>query len=139
MREMFLVGRILVGGFYLYNAIHQFSSLGRLSQVVASKGVPAPQLAITISGILLLIAGVTLLLGVMPRLGVAATVLFLVPVTLIMHPFWNEQGMARLNDLVNFTKNLALLGSSLMFFAIPEPWPYSVARLHLRRHEPSPA
>jgi hypothetical protein len=26
---------------------------------------------------------------------------------------------------VNFLKNLALLGSTLMFLAIPRPWPYS--------------
>ena len=31
-----------------------------------------------------------------------------------------------MNDLINFTKNCALLASSLMFLAIPEPWPYSV-------------
>jgi hypothetical protein len=31
-------------------------------------------------------------------------------------------------DLVNFTKNIALLGSSIMFLAIPRPWPYSVER-----------
>jgi hypothetical protein len=31
-------------------------------------------------------------------------------------------------DLINFTKNLGLLGSSLMFLAIPRPWAYSLER-----------
>jgi putative oxidoreductase len=31
-------------------------------------------------------------------------------------------------DIVNFSKNIGLLGSSLMFLAIPRPWPYSVER-----------
>ena len=34
---------------------------------------------------------------------------------------------SRTNDLINFMKNLALMGSALMLVAIPEPWPYSVA------------
>ena len=80
-------------------------------------------------GLLLAIAGVTLILGVFPRLGVAALVLFLVPVSFFMHAFWSDTNpAARMADMVNFTKNMALLGSSLMFLAIPEPWPYSLGR-----------
>ena len=69
------------------------------------------------------------LFGVFPRIGVAAIVLFLVPVTLIMHAFWADHDSAkRQADMINFTKNIALLGSSLMFLAVPRPWPYSVER-----------
>jgi uncharacterized membrane protein YphA (DoxX/SURF4 family) len=56
-------------------------------------------------------------------------VLFLVPVSFFMHAFWSDGTAAtRTADMVNFTKNMALLGSSLMFLAIPEPWPYSLGR-----------
>ena len=55
--------------------------------------------------------------------------LFLVPVTLIMHPFWADRNVAQQQaDLINFTKNVGLLGSSLMFLAVPRPWPYSLER-----------
>jgi len=60
---------------------------------------------------------------------VGAIVLFLVPVTFIMHAFWADHDpMQRQSDMINFTKNIALLGSSLMFLAVPRPWPYSVER-----------
>jgi hypothetical protein len=40
--------------------------------------------------------------------------------------------MMRQADIINFTKNIGLLGSTLMFLAVPRPWPYSVERrLHL--------
>ena len=58
--------------------------------------------------------------------GIAALVLFLVPVTVVMHPFWRESGATRMMDMVNFTKNVGLLGSILMLTAIPRPWPLSV-------------
>jgi len=61
--------------------------------------------------------------------SMASLVLFLVPVTLIMHPFWADHAsMQRQNDLINFGKNIGLLGSSLMFLAVPRPWPYSLER-----------
>jgi len=36
--------------------------------------------------------------------------------------------MQRQANIVNFSKNVGLLGSSLMFLAVPRPWPYSVER-----------
>ena len=141
MESAFVAGRLLVGSSFLYNAINHFTHVGMMSAHVAAKGVPAAPLAIVVSGILLAVAGLTFLLGWHPKIGVAALVLFLVPVTFIMAPFWKAPDpQARMTDLVHFTKNLALLGSSLMFLAIPEPWPISLAtRLRHRHRHPAPA
>jgi uncharacterized membrane protein YphA (DoxX/SURF4 family) len=129
MAAAFLLGRLVLGAYYLFSAYHHFSDVGALAHHAAAHGVPMATAAIVASGVLLAIAGVTLLLGVMPRLGVAALVLFFLPVTFVMHAFWADtSAAARSADLVNFTKNMALLASSLMFLAIPEPWPYSIGR-----------
>jgi uncharacterized membrane protein YphA (DoxX/SURF4 family) len=140
MAQAFLIGRIIVGLFYLSGAYHHFADVNGMARTVAARGVPAPTAAVIGAGILLAIAGVTLLLGVVPRLGVLAAVLFLVPVTFVMHAFWADRNpAARMADIVNFTKNMALLGSALMFLAIPEPWPYSLgrrARFRLRTRVP---
>jgi len=129
MPQAFLIGRILVGCYYLQAAFHHFTNVGHLSRAAAAHGVPAPEVAIIGAGVLLLVAGLSFLLGAFPRLGVAAIVLFLVPVTLIMHAFWADiDPMQRQANIVNFSKNVGLLGSSLMFLAVPRPWPYSVER-----------
>ena len=129
MAQAFLVGRILVGCYYLQAAYHHFANMAQLSRAAAAHGVPAPEVSVIFAGLLLLIAGVSFLLGVFPRLGVVAIVLFLVPVTLIMHAFWADNDpMQRQANIVNFSKNVGLLGSSLMFLAVPRPWPYSVER-----------
>jgi uncharacterized membrane protein YphA (DoxX/SURF4 family) len=127
MEVAFLIGRIIVGVYYLFNAINHFTQLQSLSGYARSKGVPAPNLAVVVSGILLLIAGLSILTGFQPTIGVAALVLFFLPVTFTMHAFWTVQDpMARLNEMINFTKNLTLMGSALMFLAIPQPWPFSL-------------
>jgi uncharacterized membrane protein YphA (DoxX/SURF4 family) len=129
MAQAFLVGRILAGGYYLYNAYEMLTGVGHAARAAAAHGVPAPELAVIGAGVLLLIAGLSFVLGVFPQVGVGAIVLFLVPVTLIMHPFWADRDPAqRQADIVNFTKNVALLGSALMFLTVARPWPYSVER-----------
>jgi uncharacterized membrane protein YphA (DoxX/SURF4 family) len=139
MAAAFLVGRILLGGFYIFSAFEQFSGLSHLARLAGARGVPFPQLAVAVAGVLLLIGGLSLLLGLMPRVGVAALALFFIPVTLVMHAFWADHDPAiRMMNVVNFGKNLALFASALMFLAIPEPWPYSVqARRGLRVRQPA--
>jgi len=122
----FLAGRLIVGGFFLFNGLNHFLSYAMFVQAAASKGVPLPELAIPVAGALLIFGGASILLGWQTDFGIAAIVLFLAVVTPYMHDFWTASGMERVNQMVNFTKNIALLGSTLMFAAVPRPWPYSV-------------
>jgi len=134
MGEIFLAGRILVGGYYLLSAAHHFADLGALAEHAAALGVPLPALAVAVAGVLLAVGGLTLILGIYPDIGIAALLLFFIPVTIVMHAFWAESDpVLRQIDLANFGKNVALLGSSLMFAAVPRPWVYSLER---RAHLP---
>jgi uncharacterized membrane protein YphA (DoxX/SURF4 family) len=124
------VGRIIVGAYYLYNAANHFNLFGNAGGLVAwtnSKGVPQAKVLVLVAGVLLTIGGLTILTGFMPTIGVIALVLFFVPVTYKMHDFWVEtDATAKMNQMVNFTKNAGLLGSALMFLMIPQPWPLSL-------------
>jgi uncharacterized membrane protein YphA (DoxX/SURF4 family) len=129
MDVVFLIGRVILGAYYLFNASNHFFRLGMMSGYAASKGVPAAKMLTFAAGVLLLVGGLSILLGVYPLVGVAALVLFFIPVTFWMHNFWAEQDpMAKTMQMVNFTKNLALLGAALMLLAIPQPWPMSLGR-----------
>lgn len=123
MEYVFLLGRILYGGFFIVGGLNHFSHLGMMSGFVASKGVPAGKVAIIISGLLIIIGGASIVLGCRPEIGVLCIVVFLVPVTFMMHASWQEaDAMQQMNQRVNFQKNLALLGAALMILIIPRPW-----------------
>jgi uncharacterized membrane protein YphA (DoxX/SURF4 family) len=130
MDIVFLIGRIVVGGYYLFNALNHFNLFGQtggLSGWAASKGVPAAKPLVYLAGALLAIGGLTILTGYMPVIGVVSLVVFFVPVTYKMHDFWVETDpLAKWNQIHQFIKNVGLLGSSLMFLAIPQPWPFSL-------------
>ncbi len=122
-----LIGRIMVGGYYIVSGIRHFKDIDMMTGYAQSKGVPAPKLAIAGSGLLLLIGGVSILIGDHPVIGIAAISLFLIGVTPMIHNFWAvSDPQQRMAEMINFTKNIALLGSTLMFLAIPHPWPFSL-------------
>ena len=51
----------------------------------------------------------------------------LVPVTLQMHRFWEEADpQKRQGEMINFMKNVALVGAALTMMQIDEPWPASI-------------
>jgi putative oxidoreductase len=126
MAGLFLLGRILLGGYLLYSGIGHFLNLAMMSGYAGSKGVPAPEAAVVVSGLLLLVAGASFLLGFYPKAGIAAAAVFLAVVTPMMHNFWALPAEQQMGEMVNFAKNMGLLGATLMLAAIPEPWPMSV-------------
>ena len=75
----FLVGRILVGGFFLMNGFNHFGKYNMMKGYAASKNVPASGLAVVVSGLLLVLGGASILLGVWPTVGVVLLLVFLVP------------------------------------------------------------
>jgi hypothetical protein len=44
----------------------------------------------------------------------------------MMHNFWAVGPDEKAIQMINFTKNMALLGSALMFLKIGKPWPFSL-------------
>jgi len=113
------LGKILFGGYFLMNAFNHFSNLSMMSGYVQSKGIPAAKLAVLGSGLLLLAGGISVIFNLFPLIGLGALVLFLLPVTFMMHAFWKVQDpQARMGEMVNFMKNIALLGAVLMFLSM---------------------
>jgi uncharacterized membrane protein YphA (DoxX/SURF4 family) len=120
---LFLLGRIFFGGFFVLGGLNHFQHLGMMSGFTASKGVPAAKAFVIFSGLLILVGGLSVIVGWHVRIGLACIVLFLVPVTLLMHNYWVEtEMMPRINQRVNFQKNVALLGAALMLLMIPRAW-----------------
>jgi putative oxidoreductase len=87
----------------------------RATQELAAHGAPARLLPLLVVGgrILQVIAGTALLFGVKERLAALALAAFLVPASVMAHDFWAYHGAEFQGQLVNFTKNLAMLGGLL--------------------------
>jgi len=130
METAFLIGRIILGAFYLYYALNHFQNTEMMTGYAASKGVPSAKLAVQVTGAMMALGGLSLITGLFPTIGAIILVLFLIPTTVMIHNFWTvEEPMAKLGEQTNFMKNIALAAATLMFLAIPQPWPLSIASL----------
>ena len=120
----FVVGRLLFGAFFLRHGVDHFRHASAMAQYARMKGVPAPGPAVLGTGAMLVVGGLSILLGWRPELGVSLLVLFLVPVALVMHNYWTvTDPQMRVMERVNFEKNFALAAAALMLLAVPRPWP----------------
>jgi putative oxidoreductase len=127
MKSLFLIGRILFGGFFLAAGLNHFMHHAAMARMVARGGIPMPELAVIGSGLLIFVGGASILLGFRPRVGCLLIIIFLTAVTPLAHNFWAHSNPAqRADDLNNFTKNAGLLGGALMMLILPQSWPWSV-------------
>ncbi len=123
MPLLFVIGRILLGGYFLQAGYGHFKNLSHMAGYAGSKNVPVPKLAVGFTGLLLLVGGATILLGSWTNLGIYSLILFLIPVTFQMHAFWKDTDEnQKMNNRINFLKNLALLGALFMLLSLSVPW-----------------
>jgi uncharacterized membrane protein YphA (DoxX/SURF4 family) len=88
---------------------------------------PLPDVGVMATGAAMIVGGGSILLGVKPKIGAAAIIGFLAGVSPIMHDFWRvEDPTQRMNEMINFTKNMALLGAAVALMGVEEPWEASV-------------
>jgi putative oxidoreductase len=112
------LGRFLFGGFFILSGYNHFAKLNIMAGYTQSKGIPAAKAAVAVTGILLLTGGLSVLFNFYPIEGLSALIVFLVPVTFLMHAYWKVQDpMAKMGESVNFRKNLALLGAALVLLS----------------------
>ena len=116
MRYLSLPGRILFALIFVVSGLSHFGA--RTIGYAAAHGVPAAHLLVPLAGILAIVGGLSIAFGFATRLGAVLLVVFLVPVTLTMHDFWAvADPAARQMQLVNFMKNVSMLGGALVIFA----------------------
>jgi len=122
-----LTGRLIFGGYFLYSGIHHFTDREMLIGYARSKGVAWPRAAVLGSGALLVVGGLSLVTGVKQKVGASLVTMFLTGATPMMHDYWNaEDGPRRMNEMINFTKNLALIGGAAFAAAAARP-PHAAA------------
>ena len=118
MDVIVLVGRVLFVVLFISSGLGHFRHRGGMSQYARSKGLPAPMAAVVGTGILQLAASLSILLGIWADLGALLLVVFLLPTAVIMHAYWKEvDPAARASERIQFNKDLALAGASLMLSA----------------------
>ena len=123
-----LLGRILITVVFFVSVPAHFGPVDLRYAMAA--GVPMAKFVVPATGLLALIGSISVLLGYRAKLGAWLLVLFLVPVTLTMHQFWNtKDAMLGQLQMGMFIRNLAIVGGALMISQFgPGPWSLDALR-----------
>jgi putative oxidoreductase len=108
-----VLGRFFFALIFLFAAPNHFTK--QTIAFSASQGVPLAGIAVPLSGVIAIAGGVSILLGYRAKLGAWLLVLFLVPVTLMLHKFWTvtDPMMAQI-QMILFLKSVSMLGGALL-------------------------
>ena len=124
-----LIARVLLSAMFIRSGYQHLTRSKPMAEYAKAVGhIPAPQLAVVVSGLMLLLGGAGILLGFHPRIGAALIAVFLVIAAFTMHRYWAETDpMAKVNQSVHFWKNITLAGAMLWIVARTTwPWPWTL-------------
>jgi uncharacterized membrane protein YphA (DoxX/SURF4 family) len=115
---VFLVGRIVFALLFVISGLT--AHLAQVRQVVPyvrAQGAPAPELLVPLSGVVIIVGGLSVALGVYADAGALLLAGFAFSVAFYMHAFWREQDpQQQQNQMAHFMKNMALTGAALVIF-----------------------
>ncbi len=117
-----LAGRLLLAHIFILAALHKLTGWEGALGFMASKGLPMTEALLALTILIELGAGLLLVLGYKARWAAFAIFLFLIPVTLIFHPFWADP-----QEMNSFMKNLAIMGG-MLYIVTYGSGPYSLSR-----------
>jgi len=126
-----LVARILMAAIFLTSGIAKLVDPAGAQGYMNMAGIPHADVLVYVAGTAEVLGGLALLFGFLTRIGALGLFVFLIPTTLFFHHFWNMSGAEAKTQMVNFMKNLAIMGGLLAIYA----WgagPYSIDQ-RLRR------
>lgn len=123
-------GRLLICIIFLMSGSMKITHWSMMAGFMASK-MPAANLMLALAIFAELAGGLSLLLGFLGRLGALGLFIYLIPTTLIFHNFWAVDAAHQQEQMINFLKNLAIMGGLLMM--IHGSGPLSIDAAMVRR------
>lgn len=136
MLALFMIGRIAFAVIFIISGISKFMDLGNTANMIQSEvvlpaffsgaigsletttGMKFPMLLAIAGASIEVIGGAMIALNFASRLGAILLILFIIPATYFFHDFWTMQGDAWMQNLIQFQKNLSILGGLIVFFVL---------------------
>jgi putative oxidoreductase len=127
-----LAGRLLISAVFIFSGLGKLAAHTAMVGFAASKGLPAPDLAIWLAAAVEILGGLAILTGFQTRITAWVLFIYLIPTTLIFHNFWALQGMERMDNQIHLLKNVAIMGG-LLFVATFGAGAYSIDAARLKK------
>jgi putative oxidoreductase len=113
-----VLGRVLLAAIFLMSAVgNKIPHFGDVVKIMESVGMPVPTVMLIGAIGFLVVGSVLVILGFGTRIGAAMLLTFLVLASYYFHPFWTLQGQAQQEQMIQFMKNLSMMGAMIFLIA----------------------
>ncbi len=114
-----LLGRVLLSAIFLWDAFDRIRHFDSTKVKMTSFGVVWQQDFLLYGSIIFVaLGGLMLLIGYRTGLAVVLLLIYWIPFTFIVHPFWNFSGdFTQRIESIEFMKNMAIAGGLFMVFS----------------------
>lgn len=117
-----LIGRILLSVIFIIAGWGKIGGFEKYASGMFDMGLPFSQVLLLLTIIIELGGGLLILLGWQARWAALAIFLFIIPVSIIYHPFWADPA-----EFNSFFKNLAIMGG-MLYIVTYGSGPYSLSK-----------
>jgi putative oxidoreductase len=113
-----ILGRLLLCAIFLLAAVgNKIPHFSEVAKIMDAVGVPAPQFLLAGAVVFLLVGSLSVIVGYQARIGAVLLLTFLVLASYYFHAFWKLEGQAQQEQMIQFMKNLSMMGAMLFIVA----------------------
>ena len=114
-----LFGRFLLGMYFILPGIQKITEFEKMTAYMQAHDVPLISILLPLTILLQLTAGVALIVGFKGKFAAFILAGLTLVISIYMHNFWSmEEGVARMHEMQNFIKNMAIMAGLLVVAAL---------------------
>ncbi|UGB44306.1 DoxX family protein [Frateuria edaphi] len=125
--EVILLARILLVVLFVLFGWSKLTDFPGTVGYMASQGLPVPTLAAAVVVLMEFFVGLAIVLGFCTRPLALLLALYTLGTALIGHHYWTMEGADRMANMINFYKNISIIGG-LLLLCVTGPGKYSIDR-----------
>jgi len=125
--ELILVARVLLMILFVIFGWSKLTGFSGTVGFMTTEGAPFPTVSAIIAVIMEFFAGIAILIGFYTRPLALVLALYTLGTALIGHHFWTMTGDAYMANLINFYKNISIMGG-LLLLCVTGAGKYSIDR-----------
>jgi putative oxidoreductase len=114
--EVILVARILLAVLFLTFGWSKLTNYAGTVAYMTKTGVPLPSIAALAAIAVELFGSLAIILGVLTRPVAVIVALYTVVTAFIGHPYWTMTGADAYGNMINFYKNVCIMGGFLLLY-----------------------
>ena len=125
--ELILIARVLLMSLFLIFGWSKLTGFSGTVGFMATEGAPFPTLSAIIAIVMEFFVGIAILIGFYTRPLALLFALYTLGTALIGHHFWTMSGDAYVINMINFYKNISIMGG-LLLLCVTGAGKYSIDR-----------